>query len=459
MANHRPFVRVSCRYGIAGFLLLASASVFASGFALIEQSVSGMGTAYANGSAGIDDASTIFFNPAGMARLSGSHTALGVQVVVSDVDFSGTASYNPNNPLIAGAGLGGMPVPGKRHTDVDLIVPVPAGYISHQYNDRLWFGLGIFTPFGLETDYDKDDWVGRYHATKSELITININPSMAFRIDEHASVGIGVSAMYADATLKNAVDFALLDQLGLIPGGPVFGGAPPGTQAFDGEAKFDGDDWGFGFNIGVLLEPTPATRLGLHYRSKVKLELEGDLKITGPLPTVRDNDSADVNLPDSVSLSAYHELTSKWAFMADLTWTQWSKLDALVVEFDTRPDNITPLDWDDTVRVAVGASYRHNDKWLYRGGLAYDESPVPSDDLRTPRVPDADRYWLTLGARYQHSRDLSFDFGYAHLFVDDPDINSADAHSPPLSTGFHLLDGEYDAAVDIVSAQVNWKFN
>ena len=118
------------------------------------------------------------------------------------------------------------------------------------------------------------------------------------------------------------------------------------------------------------------------------------------------------------------------------------------------------MNWDNTVRVAVGASYRHNATWMFRSGVAYDETPVPKDSLRTPRVPDADRIWLTLGANYSYSKALTFDVGYAHLFVDDPELMTDNAHDPTTgqTSGFHKVKGDYDAAVDILSAQVNWKF-
>ncbi len=154
-------------------------------------------------------------------------------------------------------------------------------------------------------------------------------------------------------------------------------------------------------------------------------------KISGPLVTESRMPSLDVTLPDSLSLSAYHGINSQWAVMADVTWTQWSKLDSLVVEFADGSLSVTPLNWEDTTRFAVGAEYTHNRNWIFRGGLALDETPVPNSTLRTPRVPDNDRTWLTFGATYKYTPEISFDFGYAHLFVDDPKLSgTADAHDP-----------------------------
>ncbi|MCK5480153.1 MAG: outer membrane protein transport protein, partial [Gammaproteobacteria bacterium] len=208
MAKNHPVARCIQACGIASLLSLASTSTLAAGFALIEQSVSGMGTAHAIGSAGINDASTIFFNPAGMSRLPGSMVTGNLQIVVADTDVEATGTYNSNNLAILGTGLGGTPITGKTKDDTDLTAAVPSGYISHQYNDRIWMGVGMFAPFGLTTEYS-NNWVGRYHAIKSELLTYNLNPSIAFKIDEHATVGFGISAMYADGELSQAVDVGL----------------------------------------------------------------------------------------------------------------------------------------------------------------------------------------------------------------------------------------------------------
>jgi long-chain fatty acid transport protein len=470
MVRHRP---ATCRLqacGIAGLLALTTGSALASSFALIEQSVSGMGTAYAIGSAGIDDASTIFFNPAGMSRLPGSNLTGGLQIVNSRVDVNASAVYSDNLALATpppnGLGITGLPISGKGKTNADLTAGVPSGYLSHQYSDRLWLGFGINAPFGLETKYDRD-WVGRYNAINSQLYTYNFNPSLAFKVDEHATIGFGLSALYADGELTNAVDIGMLSQFPDDPDDPPFPAIPgwiPGSGTYDSIAKLTGDDWGFGFNMGVLLEPSDSTRLGLHYRSKIDLELEGDAKLSGPVVNSKQGAKLALTLPDSLSLSGYHALNAQWALMADVTWWQWSKVSSLNVKLADGSRSDTTWDYNNVTRVAVGAEYKYNAHWKLRTGLAYDESPVPSDSLRSPRVPDNNRTWLSLGATWRYSPDITFDFGYAHLFVDDPKLNSvSDANDPTLPfpaglTGFHSLSGDYDAAVDILGAQVNWKF-
>ena len=452
--RHLPLHSV-VKSSFPALLLLTSTAVQASGFALIEQSVSSMGTAYANGSSGMDDASTIHFNPATMTRLEGRNASGGIHVLHSRTDFDGKGFYDPSLPFVGGASTGNN---GK--DDISLTAAVPHGGYSHQVNDKIWAGLSINGPFGLKTKYD-NGWVGRYHAIKSDLKTVNINPSLAFEINDKASVGAGVSALYADGELTSAIDGGLSTLLvgGILPGNPPFFWSP-GSDTLDSFAKLTGDDWGYGWNVGALFKPLPDTRIGLHYRSKVDLTLKGDIRVNGPLVNLHTNAKLDVTLPASASLSGLHALSPKWTVMADVTWTKWDELDELRVEIDNGSESVTPLDWDNAIRVAVGASYKYNETWLLRSGVAYDKTPVPKDSLRTPRVPDADRIWLTFGANYRYSKALSFDFGYAHLFVDDPELNTDDSHDPTTgqTSGFHKVKGDYDAAVDILSAQVNWKF-
>jgi len=471
MANNHPVARRFLTCSAAGLLSLVAGSALASSFALIDQSVSGMGTAYAVGSSGIGDASTVYFNPAGMSRLSGTNLSGGIQAIYSQVDIKSTAAYS-NNLALGGGGLGitGVPISGKSKTDTDLFAGVPSGYISHQYSDRVWFGFGVNAPFGLETEYD-DAWVGRYHAIKSELLTFNFNPSIAFKFTDHATIGFGLSALYADGELTQAVDGGMVATLRGIPLAPPWiPAAPPagnaGTSLYDGKAKLTGDDWGFGYNFGLLLEPTANTRMGFHYRSKIDLTLDGDSKVTGPVSQLNGKQGAklDITLPDSLSVSAYHAFSSQWAVMADVTWTQWSRVSSLDIRLDNGSRSVSDWEYEDSTRYAIGAEYKHDQAWTLRTGIALDETPVPSDYLRSPRVPDEDRIWLSFGATYRYSPDITVDLGYAHLFVDDPKLSGVpDNNDPTLGfpagvTGFHSLTGDYDAAVDIIGLQVNWKF-
>jgi len=208
-----------------------------------------------------------------------------------------------------------------------------------------------------------------------------------------------------------------------------------------------GDDYGWGFNLGALWQFSEATRIGLAYRSEIDSTLEGDLTFSAT-PTVIPV-TADLTLPDSASLSLFHKLNARWDLLADISWTGWSDFDELRIVRAVGTPLVTPENWDDSYRYSLGANYHHSDKLTLRAGVAYDETPV-SDAFRTARIPDEDRTWLAFGAQYRLSPKSVLDVGYAHLFIEDARIFM------PVSGV--TLDGNYDASVDILSAQLTLDF-
>lgn len=440
--------------------LLATASAHGAGFALIEQGVSGLGNGFAGGSAIAEDASTVFFNPAGMTRLGDTEYLAGLHIVYPTTEYKSSGSSYVDFPL------GDVPLRGGEGGEAGETGVAPNFYYVRRLNSDLVFGLGVNAPFGLATDYE-DGWEGRYHALRSEVLTININPSLAWKVNDRLSLGAGVNFQYAEVPeLSNALDYAqICNGIATQHPDPSYRlsaasctGAPTSN---DGKVKLDGEDWSMGFNLGLLYEFSDATRVGLAYRSRVEHELDGSADFTNT-PTglsnlgifVDDGVSADITLPEMISLSAYHELDSRWAIMGDITWTRWDRFDELRVKFDNNPqsDLVTPEEWDNSTRYSVGLSYRYNDRWTLRTGVAYDETPIPSAELRTPRIPGNDRRWLAFGASYRYSDNLQFDVGYAHLFVNDTPINNT---TPTNAT----LVGEFESSVDILSAQLRWQFD
>jgi len=445
MAHTYPFSRRLQATTIAGLLCITSGGVLAGGFALIEQSVSSMGTAYAGAGSAAEDASFIYFNPASMSRLDGTQISGGVHVVLPETEFTGFAEYNPTYfPPPPPSPLPQVSPGPDNDTDGGVTGVVPHFAYVQELSDKMNFGFTVNVPFGLKTDYG-NDWVGRYSSTEAEIITVNLNPTLSFEVDDHVTLGFGLSAMYANLIYENVID------AGFLAGTP---------GANDIASKIDVDDWGFGWNFGALLEPTEHTRLGFAYRSKVEVDMDGDIDAAPALDT---SAGVDASLPDTILLSAYHEVNPQWAVMADILWTQWSRIDALVIKLGNGTKNTIPLKWEDTYRFAVGAHYKPNERWIFRGGVAFDETPVPNSEFRPTALPDEDRVWVDLGVGYQYSKNLSFDIGYAHLFIDDTDINSTDSYSSaspvPTTEGIHRINGEYEASVDIISAQVNWKFD
>ena len=452
----------SLRLASAGILTLIAPGVMASGFALLEQSASQMGNAFAGGSAIANDASTIYFNPAGMTRLPRQLVG-GLHVIQTQAEFSGSANDPLGNPVTTG-GDGG---------DAGGVGLVPNLYFTLPINSSIVLGLGINAPFGLSTEYD-DDWVGRYQAIESEVTAININPSIAFKATNTLSVGFGVNYQYMDAKLTQNIDQGSLCIPTLMappPAGLGLGaaaaaaacaagagtGIPLTPQGNDAFAKVEGDDWAGGYNVGLLYEPSADTRVGLAYRSKIKQQLKGDGRFRNAHPLFTSNQVfvntdvlAAVDLPKTISLSVYHNLNAKWSVMADATRTGWSSFEELRIEYDSfQPDTVVEEDWNDSMRYAVGVDYRYNNQWTFRGGLAFDESPIPDDEHRTARIPGEDRTWVAVGFGYQMTQSLGLDVGYSHLFVEDPEVKSG-----TLTSG--TIEGDYDASVDILSAQLVW---
>ncbi len=428
---------------IFGFLAIFSKNLMAGGFLLFEQGVKGLGNAFAGGSSIAEDATTIFYNPAGITRLSGTQFEAAAHYIIPQAEFDDKGST-------VSPAAGGAPLTGGDGGDAGVTAIVPNLYFAHQITDKFHGGIGINIPFGLTTEYNKD-WVGRYHAVKSDVLTIDINPAVAYRVNKWLSLGGGISAQYIDAELTNAVDFGLIG-----------GGAP---QSLDGFVKLEADDWGWRWNFGILIEPTDDLRFGFAYRSDIDYTLEGDANFdipagAGPIAIgagLVDTDAkADIELPGHASLSAYWRLHEKFALMADIFWTHWSVLDDLPVELATGTNVVTTLDWEDTFRYALGATYYMDEKWTFRGGVAYDETPIPNEKLRTPRVPGEDRIWTTVGLSYKFSDNIMLDLAYAHLFVDNPKIRKTGLEPEDITRG--ALRGNYDAGVDIVSVQIGIKF-
>lgn len=442
---------------------LTAGTALASGFALIENSAKGVGQSFAGGAATADDTSTVFFNPAGMTRFEGTRMDAVANVIIPTIEFSNQGSLV--NPAFAPfTGSPTTPLSGGNGGDAGEDAFVPNFYLVHELSKEWRMGIGINAPFGLKTSYE-DGWVGRYHALDSELQTININPSIAYKFKEF-SVGVGVSALYADATLSNAIDLSgsCIGALGAAAPavcGPA-GLLTPANPATDGAVQLDADDWGFGANIGVLYEPSEHTRFGFHYRSHIDLTLEGKATfsntqtlagILGTGALTNQTASADLSLPETFAVSGYHQFDERWAVMADATYTKWDRFKQLVVKFDGgQPTQTTPENWDNSWRLSAGVNYMPTRTWTIRGGLAYDQTPIPNATFRTPRLPGNDRYWASLGASYQASKSLSFDIGYAHLFVDDAQINNTE-----VNTG-HILTGSYESDVNILSLQVGYRF-
>ncbi len=399
----------------------------AAGFALIEQNASGMGNAYAGAAAIAEDASTIFFNPAGMTYIQGTQAVGALHLISPNADFNDKGS-------IGAQGIPAAVVPkGDEGPNAGDLAFVPNFYFMTEINPSVKVGVGVNAPFGLKTEYD-DEWVGRFQADKSEVKAININPSIAFKVNDQLSIGFGVSVMYFEAELTRQVNRVVA----------------PETSV-----KIKGDDIGYGFNLGAIYQVTADTRIGMAYRSKVDQNLEGES--SSPLVAALNTDvKASVSLPENFSISAFSHLNDQWDLMGDVTWTRWSRFKELRIDFaNATPDAVTPENWENTMRYSIGVNYHYSDAIKLRAGLAYDEEAI-KDEFRTARIPGNDRKWLSLGASYVLSPASKFDIGYAHLFISDASID--DDQTSPAEGRNGRVRGDFEGSVDILSMQYTHNF-
>jgi len=440
---------------LAALMASMSAPVFSSGFALIENSASGQGNAFAGAAAYAEDASTVWFNPAGMMKLDDAQIVIAGHFISPNSSFSNISSTDAF----------GTPLSGP-DDDGGIDAFVPNFYWVTEIDEHMKFGLGINAPFGLTTDYD-DTWKGRYHAIETDLKTININPSIAWQVNQQLAIGGGVNVMLADVALSSMVDFGSLciAQLGAAAC-TALGDTPQGADGFADLSGDNFDDLGLGINLGLMYDIDEHTRLGVAWRSEIKMKVTGDAKFTVPASAsfvqaaglfVNTGLKADVTLPQSLSVSVAHDM-ARMKLLADITWTGWSSFDELRIRYDntSQPDTVTTENWNDTFRYSVGVDYTLDEKWTIRGGLAYDETPIPDAEHRTPRIPGNSRTWLSLGGSYHIDTTFVIDAGYSHLFVSNTPINNAFESSVPTLAA--TINGTYDSSVDILSAQLRWNY-
>ncbi|MFL6589267.1 MAG: OmpP1/FadL family transporter [Chthoniobacterales bacterium] len=492
---------------VLGLLILTlPLSVRAGSFLLSEQSVSGLGTAFAGGAASAEDASTLFFNPAGLARLDYGEFQMGLHAIIPSDEFKdGGSRYN-----LPGTPFNGLPVLGNNGGNAGVNHIIGNMYLSqpvlrNSSMGDLTVGVGLTTPFGLETDYSPG-WTGRYAALRTKLVTFDIQPTVAWRWDR-ISLGAGLDIQYASARLTQAIDFGLAAQSPLaqfyaaLPAILAAKGVPPAaigptiaaTRAAytaagfvpggrDGVTEITGDDWSLGFTVGALFEYRKAGegedsflqdgRIGVSYRSKIDHTLEGDAEFRHvPLITAAgapvqfpapgafqavffdQGVMADLELPDILHFSIYQRFARQFAVMGDVTWTHWSRLQEVPIVFENAgtPPTILNINYDNALRYSLGFEWYACKQLTLRIGGAYDETPIQGPEFRTPRIPDNNRYWLSFGAKWSPRDWLDFDIGYAHLFVDEPTSDFTDNQG-------HQLIGTYDATVNIVSASATIKW-
>ncbi len=420
---------------IPALMLLGFAgAASAAGFAIQNQTGSGTGNAFAGAAATAEDAGTIHFNPAGMTNLPKGHNiSLSGTLLNRKIEFNNRGSTpSAGFPLLTGDG-----------GDAGGTALLPAGYWAYGIAPNLNIGIGVGPTFGNKTEYG-DNFVGRSAGFFFEMEQININPSIAYKLNDMVSIGGGINFAFNDSTFKQGV--------------PAAGLGGPGNFL-----KVTVDDWAVGYNLGANFHLSKATRIGLAYRSELEFDLEGEQRFNPPVgPLVNQDVKAKLKTPANFSLAASHKANDKLELLADVTWTDWSVVKSLDLKNKQsgRLLNTLSYNFDDSYRVGLGANYQYNEQVKTRFGIAYDKTPVQRNQDRTMTLPDSDRYWLAFGVKYSLSKISSIDVGYAHIFFDDAKTARAVNFPtvPPGVTTRQTIRGDFDTAADYLSMQYNHTF-
>jgi len=421
--------RYACLIGATLFAALFATSAWAGGLWMYEQATPDMGTAAAGRAAAAKDASTAGGNPAGMTRLERSQLTTGFQALFPSIKFD-----TDDNSF--GGGNGG---------NAGYFTPVASFHYVHSVTSDFKLGVAAGSYFGLGLDYD-DNWAGRYYFLDGEFLTFGINPVAAYRINKWLSVGGGFSLVYSNYKARTAIR-------NLEP------------ESGDGRLKFEDSDLGYGGNAGVLVESGEGTRFGITYRSKVDLTYKDrpDLKGAGPVLTgvlnllglTGSKLELEMEIPQAVMASGYHELTERLAIMGNVGWQDWSSFGNIDVSIDSEiSNNLTAdLGYEDTWHFAFGAQYRLAEPWLLSAGLAYDTSPADSGKKRTPALPLDRQIRVGTGLQYDWNDDITLGAAYEFLDLGDCSINRS---------GGNLrgdLKGDYQKNhIHFLNINVVWKF-
>jgi long-chain fatty acid transport protein len=396
----------------------SASSAFADGWKVQLTGVKALGVGYA-GRAAAEDATTVWFNAAGMTERQSPWTVtFGGAAIPFTLDYTDSGSRS----------VLGQPMTGPTTQNGGLSAFVPHLFAVRKVGDRWWLGAGFNAPYGLGDDYG-GTWVGRYHATESTLQVANFATAVAVKVTEDVSLGFGLDVQRATATLANRIDFG---SFGAALGLPL----PP--QGTDGGIELDVSSWGIGFDLSAAWQVTPNARIAATYREQVEHTLEGDATFdvpadaapltstgafrSGPATTV-------LPMPRELSVATAIDVgtSGKWKVVGDVTWTNWSEFQALTVSFENpaQPPIAQEARFTDSVRVAGGVIYRVAPHWTLRAGGLYEATPVP-DATRTPRLPEVDNVGLTVGGTYRINDRWDLDFAWSHLIPHDAPIRLHD---------------------------------
>ncbi|MBH0039514.1 outer membrane protein transport protein [Pseudoalteromonas sp. SWN166] len=401
---------------IAASLAFVSADSFAAAFQLSEQNASGLGRAYAGEASIADDASVVARNPALMTLFKDKQLSVAAIGVIPDVSLEGES---------APAGID------ESSLDDDSIAPsavVPAAYFTMPYSDKISLGFGAFSNFGLSTDFD-DDYAAGQIAGKTEIFTVNLNASVAYKVTEKFSYGIGLNVVYAEAEIVRHL-----------------GETPLPYPAQTEVVNLEGDDTGYALNVGLMYQLDENSRFGFNYRTETDITFEGTYSSTARGIAERSG-SVDITLPAMAEFSGSHQLDEKLGLHYSVAWTGWSSFDKLEAEVGLTPEQgfEKTEDFSDSFRYSVGTDYQYNEDLLLRAGVAFDQSPVSQNHLSIS-IPDTDRFWFSFGGNYTIDQSSNVDLGVSIIRGKTQNFEE---------DGFEF---ESEGNAVLIGAQYNYKF-
>jgi long-chain fatty acid transport protein len=397
---------------------LTSNLAHAGGFAIREQSAHYQGLSFAGDGAG-GSLSSMFWNPAVTATLPGLNFESAYSLILPDAGI--TVQTVPPQ----------IPSGGDDTANIASWAVVGASYAAYQLTPSVFVGMGINSPFGLATKPDNPNYTGSVLGRTTELLTVNANPTIAYRVAPGLMIGAGAQIQYADGKLRFAT---------LVPDGP--------------STSFEGDDVAFGATAGILWSPAAGTSIGLGWRSQLTHTLEGTFDSFDQQGPVKSAAEADVKLPDIVTLSIQQEITPTIRLLGTIEWSNWSRFEKLELTGATGTIATISANWSDGWMFAVGAEYDWSRQLTLRTGVAYEISPVNSPEKRIITIPDSDRIWVSAGASYKLSSSMSIDLAYTHIFLEDSEFVRTPIPYPPEV----VMTGDVEAATDIISVGLKMKW-
>ena len=495
------------RYSIlaVSISLCLSSTAYSGGFTVTVQSASGGGTAATN-HAMAEDASAMFYNPALLSSVEGTQFNVGLGLTSPDTKVTNTGSALPSL-------AGGFPILGVNTAEPNSLAATPSLYYKRDMSHGLAFGLGLNVPHGVSSEYEKDSFA-RYEATESALTALNINPALSWKVSDRLALGGGLNVQLGSATLARSIDSTLLCS-GIVRAGAVRAGASAtaaatasdaacrslglapttrvlaGNQASDGTSTVEATGVAYGVNLGAAYKPSSRTTISVGLRSATKYELEGDAEFShnaalitalgtaagatgaaiNPAGTTtlaqagysKRDATADLELPATASLAFASKVTSKLTLHGDVTWTDWSSVPEIRIKFPTTAgaadlgNSVTDLQWEDTVRVGAGMTFQLNEKTKLRAGIAYDPTPTPGSDNRTPRAPTSDNVWLSVGMGHNFSKKLSLDASLSYIHPEEASITYESPLTTPTSLNY-LTRADVEADAINAALSINYRF-